>query len=202
MDGRVALLDAAENLFAERGYYGASMREITSLAGVPHGLVTYHFRSKDDLFQSVVERRIDTFLAILEDALEKLLLTDPPPSPEKIIEAYVGSHVRFAASGEAERNYMRLTQMIIAIGKRRGLIETPAGKSIPLINRYLKALQSALPEIDPEDVDCSFHILRLALAGILVDIELPKNLSLQSGEECIRRLTTFCAGGFERRLVS
>ena len=51
------ILDAAEELFADRGYYGVSIRQITSKAGVELALVNYHFGKKENLFHEVINRR-------------------------------------------------------------------------------------------------------------------------------------------------
>lgn len=54
--GRAALLEAGLALFAERGFEGASTRAIAERAGVPQGLIRHHFRSKEALFQEVVDQ--------------------------------------------------------------------------------------------------------------------------------------------------
>ena len=54
---REKILDAAEELFAERGYHGVSIREIVGRAGVDLALVHYYFGPKDALFREVIERR-------------------------------------------------------------------------------------------------------------------------------------------------
>ena len=54
---RERLLDAAERLFASRGFPGASVREITEAAGANLGAVNYHFRSKAGLYAEVFARR-------------------------------------------------------------------------------------------------------------------------------------------------
>lgn len=53
---RESLIDAAEELFAEGGFEGASVRAITGRAKANLGSVTYHFGSKAALFEAVVER--------------------------------------------------------------------------------------------------------------------------------------------------
>ena len=54
---RQRLLDAAERLFAKRGFAGTSVREITDAAGANLGAVNYHFRSKENLYAEVFTRR-------------------------------------------------------------------------------------------------------------------------------------------------
>jgi AcrR family transcriptional regulator len=53
-----SLLHAGQELFAEHGYDGASIRAITSRAGANLGAVTYHFGSKEALYHAVIESKI------------------------------------------------------------------------------------------------------------------------------------------------
>jgi TetR/AcrR family transcriptional regulator, regulator of cefoperazone and chloramphenicol sensitivity len=55
---RERLLDAAERLFAARGFAGTSVREIAEEAGTNLGAINYHFRSKENLYAEVFSRRI------------------------------------------------------------------------------------------------------------------------------------------------
>lgn len=51
------ILDVAEKLFADRGFHGTSVREITSLAGVNLSAVGYYFGSKEGLYLAVYRER-------------------------------------------------------------------------------------------------------------------------------------------------
>jgi AcrR family transcriptional regulator len=51
------ILGAAETLFAQRGFDGASLRQLTSAAGVNLAAVNYHFGSKEKLVEQVFRRR-------------------------------------------------------------------------------------------------------------------------------------------------
>ena len=59
-----AILNAAERVFGEHGYAGASMRNIADEAGVAQALVHYHYATKDKLYEAVfngdLRRSIDT----------------------------------------------------------------------------------------------------------------------------------------------
>ncbi len=54
---RERLLDTAERLFAERGFAGTSVRDITDTAGANLGAVNYYFQSKENLYLQVFRRR-------------------------------------------------------------------------------------------------------------------------------------------------
>ncbi len=56
---KAALLDAALRAFAERGFEGASIREITGAVGVGHNLVRHYFGSKEDLWRAAVRHGLE-----------------------------------------------------------------------------------------------------------------------------------------------
>ncbi|WP_435021324.1 TetR/AcrR family transcriptional regulator [Tundrisphaera sp. TA3] len=58
-----AVLDAAERLFADRGFDGTSLREISRASSVSQPLIQHHFGSKEQLHAAVIERSIDAFVA-------------------------------------------------------------------------------------------------------------------------------------------
>lgn len=56
---RTLILDAAERLFAERGFDATPTAAIAELAGVPKGLLFYYFPTKPDLLRALVTERLD-----------------------------------------------------------------------------------------------------------------------------------------------
>ena len=52
---RRRILEAAAEVFAERGYSGASMRDIAERLGITKAALYYHFASKEDLLDGLVE---------------------------------------------------------------------------------------------------------------------------------------------------
>jgi AcrR family transcriptional regulator len=66
---RTAILDAALAAFADRGFDGASIREITGAAGVGHNLVRHYFGSKEDLWRATVHHALDPGAARLSEVL-------------------------------------------------------------------------------------------------------------------------------------
>ncbi len=53
---RQSILDAAQALFADKGYSGANVNEIVARAGTTKPMVYYHFGSKEGLFAAVLEQ--------------------------------------------------------------------------------------------------------------------------------------------------
>src|SRR5881397_3814002 len=60
---RDAILRAAIDVFAERGYFNAQVADVARAAGVAAGTVYLYFRSKDDLLVSIFERTMRECLA-------------------------------------------------------------------------------------------------------------------------------------------
>src|ERR1700737_1950714 len=60
--GRQLLLDAARDLFAERGFKGTSTRDIADRAGVSEVMIFRHFGSKSTLFQEAVVQPFTSFM--------------------------------------------------------------------------------------------------------------------------------------------
>lgn len=68
------ILDAAEALFAERGFEAASLREIARAAGIRQPGLYNYFESKEALYSAVLDRA----LAPLSDAIDRFLLRAAP----------------------------------------------------------------------------------------------------------------------------
>lgn len=54
LDNKARILQAAVKVFATRGYDAATVREITRLVGVSHGLIRYHFANKETLWRAAI----------------------------------------------------------------------------------------------------------------------------------------------------
>lgn len=66
---RGLLLDAAEQVFARRGFDGAALEDIADVAGYTRGAIYSHFGSKAELFLAVVERQRQQFLDGFADVI-------------------------------------------------------------------------------------------------------------------------------------
>jgi AcrR family transcriptional regulator len=81
-DGREALLQAAAEVVARRGYRDSSVDEIAERAGYSKGALYWHFEGKDDLFLALLEERVDRpTLEVIE------LLESAPPERDMAPEA-------------------------------------------------------------------------------------------------------------------
>ena len=88
------LLDAAARAFAANGFKGTSTRDIAARAGVHHPLITYHFKSKDELWRAAVSRVFDRFHEVLCGTRQALA----DAAPRERAAALVREYVHFAAA--------------------------------------------------------------------------------------------------------
>lgn len=132
---REAILTAAVAAFAERGYDGASTREIAGAAGIDTRLITRYFGSKEVLFEQCVEltyrkpllmlpgRNHDIARALLRDApltqAQGLLLTIRSASNERAVEImreHLGGHYqRQLAAGLSGDDAVARAALLIAV---------------------------------------------------------------------------------------
>lgn len=76
-DTRKNILGAATEAFAELGYTAASVREICGRVGASPNAINYHFGSKEELYQEIIEG-----FASGQLGLSSRMLTEPPRSQE------------------------------------------------------------------------------------------------------------------------
>ncbi|RNL62765.1 TetR/AcrR family transcriptional regulator [Nocardioides marmoriginsengisoli] len=69
MDGRAAVLRAAREVFAERGYGSATTREVLARAGTTSPTLHHHFGSKAGLYLAVLHDVVEEILVELTDAV-------------------------------------------------------------------------------------------------------------------------------------
>ncbi|MCX2832792.1 TetR/AcrR family transcriptional regulator [Microbulbifer thermotolerans] len=143
------ILDAAEILFAERGFTETSLRTITSTAGVNLAAVNYHFGSKKELIQAVFERFLTPFTQALAVELDRRVATGEPLTVEDLLSSIyqvaIGSLVK---RGRDPQRFMRLLGLAYTQyqGHLRRFIVSRYGDSY---RRFAGLLAQALPGLDP-----------------------------------------------------
>jgi TetR/AcrR family transcriptional regulator len=78
------ILDAAEGLFAERGFAGTTLRDVAARVGIRNPSLYNHFESKEALYEAVLARGIGPLMEALTAFLE-----DPSPrgrNPAEVVE--------------------------------------------------------------------------------------------------------------------
>lgn len=199
---RDRILDAAEELFAQRGYEGVSVRQIMGQAGADVSLAYYHFKSKKDLFDQVMLRRVETLNDLRLRALEAVESRheDDAPTVEEIIDAFTQPLLDLLANDHEEwKHYFQLIAQINSSTEWGGELMTRYFD--PLVSRFIEALRKALPNCSEADLFWSYHFLSGALTLTFAETGRIDNLSggicRSSDMQAIsERMPRFLAAGF------
>ncbi len=159
-DIRAQLLDSAEALFAERGYYGTSVRDITDKAGLRSASINYHFKTKENLFASVIDRRIEPLAEMRRERLTQAAL-DPDGadnSVRQIVQAFSEPMLELSdQGGPGWRNYCIL---IAHLAVQKQWSENSVSQKYDAHARlFLNALRRVFPEADDYQVHCCFQFM-------------------------------------------
>lgn len=67
-DARKRILDAAKKIFAEKSFDGSRINDISELANVPKSLIYYHFKSKNDILDTLISEFLKEYRELLHIA--------------------------------------------------------------------------------------------------------------------------------------
>jgi TetR/AcrR family transcriptional regulator, fatty acid metabolism regulator protein len=129
---RGEILRAAVEVFADRGYFAARMREVAQRAGVADGTLYLYFKGKEDLLVSILEEYAEAFLTRARHDAEKI--TDPNEKLRMVVERHLFSMERDRALAQVFQIELRHT--------RRFLRQIAKGK----VAQYLALLQEIIAE--------------------------------------------------------
>jgi AcrR family transcriptional regulator len=102
---RESILDAAEHLFAERGFDATSLSEVGTRAGVSRGTPSYFFGSKADLYRAVLERCFGEVLQAVRAGRARAMASSA--EPQAVLAGAVSDYFDFLA---ARPNFVRLIE--------------------------------------------------------------------------------------------
>lgn len=159
------ILDAAEQLFAEKGFAETSLRLITSKAGVNLAAVNYHFGSKKALIQAVFSRFLGPFCASLEKELDRRQAKPEAQHAtlEDLLHLLVSQAMAVARSGNDLSIFMRLLGLAFSQsqGHLRKYLEEVYGK---VFRRYMLLVNEAAPKLPPIELFWRVHFMLGAAA--------------------------------------
>jgi TetR/AcrR family transcriptional regulator len=146
---RQTIVDAAVEVFSTHGYQGGTTREIALRAKTTQGLVTYHFPTKDLLWQAAIDQLFFSFRTL---GIQRLKLASAETA-EEIARQLIRDYVCIAAG------HANLFRMIVTAGN-----PTDA-RNVWAVNTHIRPLYDifadfcAAVDVRPENIGSAFFIV-------------------------------------------
>ncbi|HET8555086.1 MAG TPA: TetR/AcrR family transcriptional regulator [Rhodanobacteraceae bacterium] len=189
------ILDAAEELFARRGFDGASLRQLTSDAGVNLASVNYHFGSKDKLIEEVFRRRLDILNGQRLDALDRLTRQ---ATLEDVLMAFIQPALELSREGRGGGAFVRiLARAYVEHDEQlRSFLSDNYGD---VLKRFAAALAERLPTLDKQELYWRLDIVTGALTYAMANFGIIRRQAGISEEQhmqqVMQHLVHFAAAG-------
>tara|TARA_R110002020_G_scaffold50963_20_gene144493 strand:+ start:1200 stop:1916 length:717 start_codon:yes stop_codon:yes gene_type:complete len=210
----LSILDAAESLFAERGYDGASVRDIASAAGAQIASVSFHHGSKEALFERVVERRAEELSQLRLEALAALKATGASLTLDAVLSAFLRPYLDKAGldgtdpdgSGAGDPQwlaYARLVAMVSADIRWRRISERCFD---PTAGIFIAEIARLFPGVAPSRIAVAFVFSVSAMLSLSTSRWRIEALSAAPGggpepERLADDLVRFCEAGMRAALT-
>lgn len=194
------ILDAAEDLFADKGFNGTSLREITSQAEVNLAAVNYHFGSKKELIKAVMSRYMNELSPRLETALTQVYMTENANLVD-VFSAFIEPLLSlndFKDNGTS--NFLQLLGR--GYTDSQGFLRWFLTTQYPgVIDNFVLAVQKAYPELTAEEMFWRLHftmgtvVFTMSSSDALIDIaknDFDRDLQIS---DVIRNVIPYVAAG-------
>ena len=200
------ILGAAEELFAQHGFAGTSLRQVTSRADVNIAAVNYHFGSKENLVNEVFRRRMDEMSRERLDALRKATEGQPgaleaaPGQLEPILAAFVEPALAMAQDRHGGGAFIRVIARAYAESNDslRKFLSDQYGH---VLRDFAKAIAGCVPGLGKEELYWRLDFLSGALTYAMADFGLIKRPSGVSEathrQRAAQALIRFAAAGLQ-----
>jgi AcrR family transcriptional regulator len=153
-DTREAILAAARQAFAERGYDGASIRSIATSAGVDPALVHHYFGTKEELFLATVRAPVNP-----AELIAKVWTSGPDRIAERLLETFL-SVWEHPVSGPAFEALVRG-----ALGNRLSSRLLREFFAVQIVRRAMQTLGTV---VDPAEVPLRASLVASQLFGLAI----------------------------------
>jgi AcrR family transcriptional regulator len=154
---------AATEVFAERGYQGASIDEIARRSGVSAPVVYDHFASKQDLYRRLLVRTRDELLAMWREQL-----SSDEPAAVRIPRAFEAWAAYVETHPYASRMYFREATGVPEVQAFHAALHAQARTALGAILAREPGSERIAGSADPEALEMAAEVIRSGLTGLAV----------------------------------
>lgn len=196
-DVRNEIMEAAERVFADLGFDGATTRAIADAARVNLGLIHYHFNSKEALFAEVVERRAKGVNDRRRRMLAEVMRDPEHASLEAILDALMRPTIELRDG--ADQHYSRIIVQV-ASGSDERSVQLTADNFNAIALEFIAALEAHVPGLGRENAVWAY--MNAISVGMLMIARTGRATVLSGGlcdeggtEENVARVVRYLAAG-------
>ncbi|MBS0193100.1 MAG: TetR family transcriptional regulator [Proteobacteria bacterium] len=164
------ILGAAEELFAQFGFAGTSLRQVTAHAEVNVAAVNYHFGSKENLVAEVFRRRLDELSEQRLSAL-RAAQASQPGALEPILAAFIEPALALSMDRHGGSAFVRVLARAYA-EKNERLRKFLSDNYGHVMREFSKAIAACLPGIGKEELHWRLDFTAGALTYAMADFGL------------------------------
>lgn len=203
---RKKILDSARHLFAERGFYQTTMRNIAEESGLTTGPIYFNFRNKGQIFAEICQESLDILISLRTEYIKST-----ENLSEKVKLAYEVKMV-YIAYREFYLNYpehYKILHFFLRNGPKKLRIDEDdylriRGKhieSVMLLHDIVNQM-NILPEIKEEITPWTITMFLIAIAdGLLFFLEKPEFSMFPFEQEALEKLLLMSIDGFLGELL-
>ncbi|MGV8959097.1 MAG: TetR/AcrR family transcriptional regulator [Stenotrophomonas sp.] len=192
------ILGAAEELFAQFGFAGTSLRQVTSQADVNIAAVNYHFGSKENLVNEVFRRRMDEMTSARLEQLETAR-REHPGQLRAVLAAFVEPALAIAQDRQTGGAFVRVIARAYA-EKNDNLRKFLSDHYGHVLREFGKAIAACVPDLNKEQLYWRLDFLAGSLTYAMADfglIKRPTGVSEAAHRaHAARELIHFAEAGF------
>lgn len=201
LETRTRIFDAAELIFADRGFEGASIRDIAEAAKVQKALVSFHGGSKEGLFSKVIERRAQVLSEVRLAALQELQQAKDP-ALQDILECFIRPLLEKATPETPQwLAYVRLIAQVSADPRWTGIAQSCFD---PTAKHFISAIARQYRNAPPQAVAACFVFTVSAMLSLCTSqwrvVALGGITQPPDQETLLADLVHFCDAGIDRVL--
>lgn len=202
-DTRERILDAAERLFAENGFAGTSIRDITTTANCNVAAINYHFRNKSGLYEELFRTHLGRLRDLRIAHLRKLLdATETDPTLERVLYTFIHSFLAPLSDPTHGPTMMRLFQWEI--------LHPTLPENLfydEMIGPTMEIFQEALLRVCPDLPSDRMHLCIMSVVGQILHLvhmqgflnrHVTKRFPSLTQEMMINHMVEFSAAGICR----
>ncbi len=193
------LIEAAEELFCQRGFNDTSVRDIAAAADCNVASVNYYFGGKDSLYLEIWRRRLAQMRESRLASIDRVMSSGGQPQLEELLRSHAVSFFEPLIEGDRQCRFINLMA--------REMIDPHLPREMfvaEMVNPVMSAMSKALMEIGPWLNETTSGVVILLMVGQLIHAVCARELFEQSGqsdqfklklEDIVEHIVKFSAAG-------